>query len=56
MYLEPIEHPDITRACETGYPWSSYSGEDADTDDDDRDDYTYNDPDDEEDEDADDES
>ena len=32
MYLEPIEHPDITRACETGYPWSSYSGEDADTD------------------------
>lgn len=32
MYLEPIEHPDITRACETGYPWSSYSGEDADAD------------------------
>lgn len=31
-----IEHPDITRACETGYPWGvDYSpwGEDEDDDD-----------------------
>lgn len=58
MYLEPIEHPDITEALRTGYPrqWPRRA---YDPDDDDWDDYTYNDPDDdedEEDEDADDES
>lgn len=55
MYLEPIEHPDITEALRTGYPrqWPRRA---YDPDDDDWEDYTYNDPDDEEDEDADDES
>lgn len=29
-----IEHPDITRACETGYPWGvDYSPWDEDDDD-----------------------
>ena len=47
MYLEPIEHPDITEALRTGYPrqWQRRA---YDPDDDDNwDDYTYNDPDDE---------
>lgn len=31
-----IEHPDITRACETGYPWGvDYSPWDENEDDDD---------------------
>ena len=45
MYLEPIEHPDITEALRTGYPRQWPRG--AYDPDDEEDDYTYNDPDDE---------
>ena len=44
MYLEPIEHPDITEALRTGYPRQWPRG--AYDSDDEEDDYTYNDPDD----------
>ena len=46
MYLEPIEHPDITEALRTGYPRQWPRGAYGPDDDDNWDDYTYNDADD----------